>query len=320
MDGSKAFTKKLFTSLEKLNPQEKSIATSIDEVVFSNQEVKVVINESVRNKDVYIVQLFDDPHSKKSVNDNIMALACAVNAAFYSEAYRVTAVIPQFPYARQDKKKGREPITAKIVGNLLEQAGCNRVITLDIHSESIEGFFPKLLIENLHAGQVIIDYIKKNIDSKNLMVIAPDVGSAKRGLYFAKKLHLKLAIIDKVRDYTQVSTISKMELVGDVEGKDVLICDDMIATGGTVISSLKLLKERGAKKIYIAVALPYFSNGVAQFKKAHEEKLLEKVIGTNSVNHELKDNDWYVELDITELFAKVIHNLNIGESVSKLLN
>ncbi len=312
--------------IRKKQPSDKkAFLTKFEEVYFANREMKVVINESVRDKDLYIVQLFDDNHSnhsKNSINDNIMALACAVNAAFYSEAYRITAVIPQYPYARQDKKKGREPITAKLVGNLLELSGCNRIITLDIHSESIEGFFSKLVVENLHMGRVLIKYIENNLDLTDLMVISPDVGSAKRGLFFAKKLKVELAIINKVRDYSKSSTIAKMELVGNVKNKNVLICDDMIATGGTVISALELLQEKGAKDVYIAVAFPYFSNGFRQFELAYEKKLFKKIIGTNAVNlpEEIRTCPWYDELDVSHLFAQVIHNLNCGESVSKLLN
>ncbi len=326
LKSSKEFTDKLYHHLEKIKEQdkdEKEIGiTEIEEVDFANHEKKVIVKESVRGKDVYIIQLFDDPNSPDSINDNIMALACAINAVFYSEAYRITAVIPQYPYARQDKKSGREPISAKLVGNLLESAGCHRVITLDIHSEAIEGFFNKLVVENLHMGRILIDYINKNIDCSNLMVIAPDVGSAKRGLFFAKNLKLRLAIIDKLRDYSQASKISKMELVGDVNNKDVLICDDMIATGGTMISALKLLKDKGAKDIYIAAALPYFSKGFAKFEAAYKEGLFKKIIGTNAVTFPKNINPfpWYITLDVSTLFAEVIYNLNSGESVSKLLN
>ncbi len=300
----------------------------IDEVRFSNGEVKVVINESIRGGDVYIVQLFDQPSNPQnkstyhnSINDNIFTMATAIQAVYYSDVTRITAVIPQFPYSRQDKRKGREPISAKMIGNFFETCGANRVITLDIHSDNIEGFFNKLMMENLRMGRILIDYIKKNFDLNNLMVVAPDVGSASRNVYFAQNLQCDLAIIHKTRDYSKLSTIATMSLVGEVKDKDVLIFDDMIATGGTIINACRLLKEKGAKKIAIAVALPYFSLGIDDFQKAYEQKFFDQVIGTNAVSWgvELKGLKWYRELDVSELFAQVIFNLNHNDSVSQLL-
>lgn len=298
--------------------------TPSTEVTFANGEKKVVIEESVRGKDVYIVQLMDDPHSDMSVNDNIFALASAINAAYYSDAARITAVIPQFPYSRQDKKKGREPITAKIFGNLLEVSGVNKIITLDIHSEAIEGFFNRVHMENLHAGRLLIRYVQTRIESKNLMVVAPDVGSAKRGLFFAKALGKELAIIEKSRDYSKQSAIEDMTLVGNVRNKDVFINDDMIATGGTLLNACRLLKSKGAGDIYISVSLPYFSkDSHALFDAAFKEGLFKRLIGTDGVfwgkEFSEKYSAWYEELSMAPLFAKVISNMNLGKSVSRLL-
>ena len=310
--------------LGKENDQTFSSIAKSEEVVFANHERKTVIGESIRGTDTYVVQLLDDPLSSCSVNDNLIALSTAINASYQSDAYRVTAVIPQFPYARQDKKKGREPITAKIAGRLLEIAGAKHAITLDVHSEAIEGFFEKLKLQNLHMGRILLDFIQKEYLSKpnSMMVVAPDVGSAKRGVFFAKNLGVDLAIIDKVRDYSRQSNITKMRLVGSVEGKDVLITDDMLATGGTALNACKLMKDKGAEKIYIAVALPFFSgNAIERFREGYEQGLFQKVIGTNAVcwGEKLEREEWYLELDISELFAKVIYNLHIGKSVSTLL-
>jgi len=297
--------------------------TPCTETTFANGERKVVIEESVRGKDVFIIQLMDDPHGKSSVNDNLMSLACAGQAAYYSDAARITAVIPQFPYSRQDKKKGREPITAKIVGMLLESTRFNKVITLDIHSEAIEGFFNRTQMENLHAGRALIRWMAKHVDATNLMVVAPDVGSAKRGLFFAKALGKELAIIEKSRDYSRASTIARMTLVGNVEGKDIFINDDMCATGGTLINACKLLKDKGARDIYISVSLPFFSNNSAGlFDQAFEQGLFKKFIGTDAVfwgKDFIAEHPWYDELSMAPLFAKVIHHMNLGKSVSRLL-
>lgn len=324
-DSGRLFALSMIEHLNLLRgKKDKSDFCQSQEITFANGEIKTVIDESIRGSDVYVVQLLDDPlKSNRSINDNLIALAGAINAAYQSDAHRVTAVIPQFPYSRQDKKKGREPITAKIAGRLLEISGAKHAITLDIHSEAIEGFFERLKLQNLHMGRILIEYVKKNIATKHLMVVAPDVNSAKRGLFFSKNLSLELAIIDKVRDYSKTSTISNMRLVGSVEGKDVLICDDMLATGGTVLSACQLLKDQGAKDIFIAVAFPFFSgNAVENFDKAYEKGWFNKIIGTNAVfwdGNLAKELKWYEELDVTNLFAQVVYNLHLGESVSTLL-
>ena len=294
-----------------------------EEITFSNKEIKYIIGESVRGKDVYIVQLFDDPLGKKTINDNLIALCTAINAAKYSDAKRVTAVIPQFPYARQDKIRGREPLTAKIVGSLIENSGADKIITLDIHAEAIEGFFNDLKMENLHVGRKLIKYINENIKKDNLIMVAPDIGSSKRAHFFSKELGLDLAIIDKLREYSKSSTISKMRLVGDVRDKNVFITDDMVATGGTLINACELLKEKGAQDIHISVSLAYFSNkSYTAFDKAFKRGLFKSFIGTDAVfwgEQFLNAHPWYTELTIGDIFAEVIFSMNQDLSVSKLL-
>ena len=326
-DSGAPFAERLSTEFNRIlrsegNPSPFAVTPS-REITFANGEKKIVIEESVRGKDVYIVQLMDDPHGKANINDNIMTLACAINAAWYSDAARVTAVIPQYPYSRQDKKKGREPITALIFGRLLEACGCHKIITLDIHSEACEGFFQKVQMENLHAGRSVIKWMQENVKLENLMVVAPDVGSAKRNQFFAKAFGKELAIIEKTRDYSRQSTISSMTLVGNVEGRDVFVNDDMIATGGTLLNACRLLKDKGAREITISVSLPYFSNQSYQlFDKAFAEGLFDRVVGTDAVYwgpQFLADHPWYKELSMAPLFAKVMHNMNQDRSVSRLL-
>ncbi len=327
LDSGKEFARRTCEELNKIYSSEQKddqlALTPSDEVHFSNGEVKVMINNSLRDKDVYIFQLIEDPHSPKSINDNIMALSTAIDACFYCDAKRITAVIPQYPYARQDKKRGREGITAKVVGKMFENTGADRVITLDIHSEAIEGFFNKLKIENLHCGRYFVQYIKNNLNVNNLTIVAPDVGSAKRGLYYSSKLETNLAIIEKVRDYHKVSTIDTMRLVGDVKGRDVFINDDMLATGGTLLSACRLLKDQGARDIYITVSLPFFNKqAYIKFDKAYKNGLFKQVIGTDAVmwgDYFLKSYPWYKEISVAPLFAQVISSLNMEKSVSKLL-
>ncbi|BBM88366.1 ribose-phosphate pyrophosphokinase [Spirochaetota bacterium] len=326
LNSGRAFAQKICHHLNNSHdyPVEHIAPIKTEEVEFANGEIKFVIHESIRGADVYIVQLIDDPLTQKSVNDNLIALASAINAAYYSDAHSITAVIPQFPYSRQDKRKGRESITARVAGELLQNSGANCALTLDIHSEAIEGFFLNLKVENIHMGKTLIEYVKSSgLQKNNLMIVAPDVNSAKRGVFFAKNLKTDLAIIDKVRNYSQPSTISNMHLIGDVSGRDILICDDMLATGSTLLAACRLLKKHDAKNIYAAVALPFFSRKVYKvFNTAYqEENLFNKIIGSNAVwwDDELRQFPWYHTLDATDLFAKVIAHLNKNLSVSELL-
>lgn len=296
-----------------------------EEVLFANGEIKTVIHENIRGDDVYIVQCIDDPNSSRSVNDNLMALLTATNAAYQSDAESVTVVIPQFPYARQERRKTREGITAKQVAQFLEISGAHRVITLDIHAEAIQGFFTYAKLENLHASRYIINYIREilQLDTSNLVATGPDVGSAEKARFYSKELRCDLAIVDKARDYSRASVVESMRLVGNVEGKDVLIIDDMIATGGTLINAAKLLKEKGAKKIIAACSLPFFNGpSLERINKAYEDKILDLVIGTDAVfwgEDFVKKTPWYHEISIAPLFAHVIYNINKKRSVSELL-
>lgn len=294
-----------------------------EEITFSNGEIKTVIHENIRGDDHYIVQCIDDPLSERTVNDNLMALLTAINAAFQSDADSITAVIPQFPYSRQERKKTRECITAKQIAQFIEVSGARRVITLDVHSEAIMGFFTTAKLENLHASNFIIKHIKDNCKLNDLVITAADVGGAERARYYSKMLQADLAIVDKVRDYSQKSKIKSMRLVGDVKDKNVLIPDDMISTGGTIINAAELLKDKGAKDIYIACSFPFFNgDAVDLLSKAYEEGVISKVIGTDAVFHGeqfVKNTPWYEEVSIAPLFAEVIYNINQKRSVSELL-
>jgi len=297
--------------------------TETEEIRFANKEIKTIIRENIRGDDHYIVQCMDDPLSNRSINDNLMALMTALNAAFQSDADSITAVIPQYPYSRQERKKTREGITAKQIARFLEVSGANRVITLDIHAEAIMGFFTFAKLEDLHASKTIINHFKKHYNHSNLVITAADVGGAEKARFYSKEMGAELAIVDKARNYNQPSKIASMRLVGDVKGKDVLIPDDMIGTGGTIINAAKLLKDKGAKHIYVACSLPFF-NGPARDKieTAFRDGEITRVIGTDAVIHGndfTKANPWYDEVSIAPLFAKVIHHINTKKSVSELL-
>lgn len=293
------------------------------EIYFANGEVKTIIEENIRGDDHYIVQCMDDPLSDKTINDNLMTLFTAINAAFQSDADSITAVIPQFPYSRQERKKTREGITARQIARFIEDSGANRVITLDIHAEAIMGFFNSARFEDLHASQIIIDHFVSHYTLNNLVITAPDVGGAEKARFYSKVMEVDLAIVDKARDYSKAGVIESMRLVGEVKDKNVLIPDDMISTGGTIVNAMTLLKDCGAKNIYVACSLPFFNgNAKESLSKAHQDGILTKVIGTDSVIHGkkfIKNNPWYEEVSIAPLFAAVIHNINAKRSVSELL-
>lgn len=322
------FTKRIIDELDKIYSQDQSLDrfqfTSSDEVMFANREIKTVINDNVRGQDIYVVQCIDDPTTgERSVNDNLMAVCTAINAAYNSDAASVTAVLPQFPYARQERKKTRESITAQQVARFLEASGANRIITIDIHAEAIEGFLWRAHLENLHAHRVITSYFRQHIAALDMIVVAPDVGSADRGRTYASALGTGLAIVDKERNYEQPSTIKKMSLVGDVRGKNVFMGDDLVATGGTLLNAARLCKEKGAEKIFFACTLPFLSGrAYEKFDKARGEGLFDAFIGTDAVFRGpqfMADHPWYHEVSVAPLFAHVIHNINVKRSVSELL-
>ena len=304
-----------------------SISRKSDEIVFANGEIKTIINENIRGDDVYVIQCLDDPLSDRTVNDNYMALLTAVHAVHHSDADSITAVIPQYPYSRQERKKARESITARLVAAHLEDAGANRVITLDIHAEAIEGFFERALLEDLHASKEIIKFFGDVIPEKDLKerlcIVAPDTGGANMARYYSNQFACALAVVDKARDYSKTSVVESMRLVGDVKDRIVIMPDDLIATGGTLINACRLLKENGATRIYVACSLPFF-NGPAteRLDKAYEEGLFEMVVGTDAVWHGAgfaEQHRWYREVSVARLFAQVIFNINRRRSVSELL-
>lgn len=309
--------------IEEATGVRQSFLREVEEIEFSNKEVKTVIHENIRGDDVYVIQCFDDTSSNRSVNDNLMALVTTLHAADQSDAQSITAVIPQYPYSRQERKKTREGITASIVSRLLEDAGADRVITLDIHAEAIMGFFRRCTLEDLHASGVIMDHVTEKFPTDNLTLVAPDVGGADRARYYANHLGCPLAIVHKARDYSKASVIEEMKLVGDVEGRNVLMPDDLIATGGTLIKACEVLKQAGAQQIYLACSLPFFNgNAVQLFDEKHEAGAFDALIGTDAVPRGpdfAEAHPWYHEVSVAPLFANVIFNVNQKQSVSQLL-
>ncbi len=209
---------------------------------FADMEVFVEIQENMRGEDVFIIQSTSYP-----ANDNIIELLVCLDALKRASANRVTCVIPYFGYARQDRKVGpRTPITAKLIANLLTKAGADRVLTLDLHAGQIQGFFD-IPVDNLYAAPVMVSDIRKRFDADNLTIISPDVGGVFRARRIAKVLHADLAIVDKRRDRAGVSEV--MNVIGEVEGKDCIIVDDIVDSAGTLCNAATALMEHGAKSV-----------------------------------------------------------------------
>jgi len=325
-ESGKHFAEQVIARLKDIIKEEddsEEIMRKTKETVFGNSELKTEIEECVRNQDVYIFQDVENKSKGMSVNDNVMALKTAINAAKLSNAHCITAVIPVYPYARQDKPKTREGVTAAMIARELEDCGAGRVITLDLHNDAIAGFFRHATLENLRASKDLIDYVKKNIGVDNLVIVAPDAGGATRANYYAKQLGVKLAIIHKERDYSKANFVENMSLIGDVSGRDVFVVDDLIDTAGTLVNAAKKLKESGAMKVFFAASLAMLNGpAIERLDKAFKEGFITKVIGTNVIfraENFAKEHPWYDEVKLDKYFARVIYNINKGVSISRLL-
>lgn len=307
---------------------------------FANGEVKTEILDSVRGKDLFIIQdienhqpiAFNDGATQRvlSVNDHIFALFAAIDAAAQAGAERINLILPSYPYSRQHKKKGREALMAARVSEILEDLGVARIITLDIHSKEIENSFKKMRLENLHASLQIIEKLIgiADISHDDLVILSPDTGAVDRNKFYANALQRPLALLYKERDYSKVSknaaesNITDMRLLGDVRGKTVFMADDMIGTGGTLLKGMKNIKELGATRIICAASLPLFSgSAIEDFDAAYKQGLFYRVIGTNAVFHkELLTKEWYIQADVTGLFAQIISLLHHNRSLSSMLD
>jgi ribose-phosphate pyrophosphokinase len=255
---------------------------------FPNGEIKAEILESVRGKDVYIFQdvenhcplFLNDSSAGKilSINDHLMALFVTIDAARQAGAHHITLVIPNYPYARQHKAKGREGLAAGRIGQMFEGFGVNSVITLDIHSRDIMNAFTRMRLENLHASYQIIRTLigMDGILNDDFVVVSPDTGAVDRNKFFASALKKPLALLYKERDYSKISkdasenNISQIRLLGNVQDKTVFMADDILGTGGTLLKGMKILKENGARRIICSISLPLFSgNAVSYFDEAY---------------------------------------------------
>ncbi|ALV65449.1 ribose-phosphate pyrophosphokinase [Campylobacter fetus] len=273
---------------------------------FSDGEISVQIGESVRGKDVFVIQPTCAP-----ANINLMELLILTDALKRSSASSITAVVPYFGYARQDRKAApRVPITAKLVANMMQTAGINRVVTMDLHAGQIQGFFD-IPVDNLYGTIVFMDYVKsKNL--KNPIVASPDVGGVARARSLAKTMNLDMVIVDKRREKANESEV--MNVIGDVSGKDVILIDDMIDTAGTIVKAAEIFKKKGATSVMAFCTHPVLSG------PAYERLVsgsLDELVVTDTIP--LKEHPSCIKvLSVAPLFGEVIRRVYHDESVNSL--
>ncbi|MCQ2892634.1 ribose-phosphate pyrophosphokinase [Helicobacter pylori] len=273
---------------------------------FSDGEINIQISESVRGKDIFIIQPTCVP-----VNDNLMELLVMVDALRRSSANSITAVLPYFGYARQDRKAApRVPITAKMVANLMQEVGIERIITMDLHAGQIQGFFD-VPVDNLYGSIVFRDYIRSKA-LKNPVIASPDVGGVTRARYFANQMGLDLIIVDKRREKANESEV--MNIIGSAKERDVILVDDMIDTAGTICKAALALKEQGATSVMALGTHAVLSgNAIKRIK----ESALDEVVVTNSIPL-VQKCDKITTLSVAPLFAEVIRRIYHNESVQSL--
>jgi len=278
---------------------------------FSEGEIRVKINENVRGKDVFIVQPTCPPP-----NDNLMELLIMIDALKRSSAQRITAVIPYFGYARQDRKdQPRVPITAKLVANLLTIAGANRILTVDLHAGQIQGFFD-IPVDHLFAVGVFIDYLSK-LKLKDLVIVSPDVGGIKMARAYAKRLSADLAIIDKRRDSPDKTEV--MYILGKVEGKIAIIVDDLIATGSSLIEAVQALKKDKAKSVRAAISHGVLSGPAME--RIDKCKDLEELLITDTIPLDNQKKHQRIKvLSVADLLGEAIKRIHNEESVNSLFD
>ena len=277
---------------------------------FADGEIYIEINESIRGNSIFIIQSISSP-----ANDNLMELLLCIDALKRSSAKNITAVIPYFGYARQDRKVvPRTSISAKLVSNLITKAGADRVVTVDLHAGQIQGFFD-IPVDNLFATPIFARHIKKNIKNKNIICVAPDVGGTERARALGKILGVGLAIVDKRRPAPGKSKV--MNVIGNVKDKNCIIVDDIIDSGGTIVNAAKALKDKGAKDVYV-----YITHGVltGEAIKKINNSVIKNLVITDTIDNEekVKKTKNIEVLPISNLMGEAIKRISNSTSVSDL--
>ena len=284
--------------------------TACDMRRYSDGEIGVEIGENVRGHDVFVVQSTSTPG-----NDHLMELLITMDALRRASAERITAVLPYFGYARQDRKtKPRVAITAKLVSDIIVCAGANRVLTMDLHAGQVMGFF-NVPVDNLYAMPVLLNYVREHYFGKDICIVSPDAGGVARARAFAKRLDVGIAIIDKRR--TAPNEVAEMNVIGDVAGKTAIIVDDMVDTGGTLVKAGDALLARGAKEVAACCSHAVLSGNA---KNAIPGSSISQVVVSDSIYHNegTADKDWLVRLTVAPLIGEAIKRIHYDESVSVL--
>jgi ribose-phosphate pyrophosphokinase len=278
---------------------------------FSDGEIHIYIDENVRGEDIFIIQ-----SGSADANFHLMELFLMLDAAKRASAHRITAVIPYYCYARQDwKDRPRVPISARLVADLLETSGADRVLTMDLHSPQIQGFF-SIPVDNLIANPVLAGYVE-GLNLNNLTVVSPDAGGVGRARIFARRLGAPLAIIDKRRPSPNVAQV--LHVIGDVKGRDVVVFDDMVDTAGTLVLSAEALRQEGARTVFAACTHPVLSGKAVE---KIDQSSLERLIVTDTIplNSAARDCSKIQVLSVAGLFGEAIRRINEGSSVSSLFD
>jgi ribose-phosphate pyrophosphokinase len=280
---------------------------------FSDGEVTVEINQNVRARDVFVVQSTCAP-----TNENLMELLIMVDALKRASAERISAVIPYFGYARQDRRprSARVPISAKVVANMLQAVGVARVLTMDLHADQIQGFFD-IPVDNIYASPVLLGDLRQQ-KYEDLIVVSPDVGGVVRARALAKQLGCDMAIIDKRRPKANVSEV--MHVIGEIDGRNCVVMDDMIDTAGTLVKAAEVLKERGAKKVYAYCTHPIFSGPAID--RITSSPALDEVVVTNTIPLSTAAGECKKvrQLSVAALIAETIQRISRGDSVMSLFS
>tara|TARA_B110001452_G_scaffold265715_1_gene270939 strand:+ start:324 stop:1256 length:933 start_codon:yes stop_codon:yes gene_type:complete len=279
---------------------------------FSDGEIFIEINENIRGNSVFVIQSTSNP-----ANDNLMELLLVIDALKRSSAKNITAVIPYFGYARQDRKVApRTSISAKVVANLITNAGASRVVTVDLHAGQIQGFFD-MPVDNLFTTPLFAKYIKKKFKSKNLICVSPDIGGVQRTRGLATRIKADLAIIDKRRPKPGQSQV--MNIIGNVKGKTCIIVDDIIDSGGTIVNAVDALKKAGAVDVYVFITHAVLSGeAVKKIKNSKIKKLI--ITDTIDTFQKIKNNNKIEVLSIASLMSEAIKRIANSNSVSDLFN
>lgn len=337
MSNIKEFGEKVNKNIENLRGETKSYLVPIEEIRFNNGEGKVKICETIRNKDVYIIS--DVGNHSMTYNmfgyenhmgpdEHFMDIKRVI-LAISGQASSITVVMPLLYESRQHRRKGRESLDCALAVQELERLGVNAIITFDVHDPNIRNAIPCMSFENFYPTHSILkDFIEREtLDFENLLVVSPDTGAMDRAIYYANMLNTDVGMFYKRRDLTKVvngkNPIVQHEYMGkDVKDKNIIVVDDMIASGSSMLEVASELKKRGAKKVYLVGTFSLFTSGLQNFDKAYKEGIFDMLYTTNLtyINPKLKKKKWFYDVDCSMFLAKIINVLNRHQSVSPLLN